>query len=190
MTLIGAGSGGRGSGAQPVTKRTSNKARKRGIYFSDDPAFGGKPREVTAQDFVYTLKRFYDPKHKSPKYSSFAEEKIVGADDLRKKADATGKFDYNSEFCDLYGHYYESQAMMQRGGDEWKQYNDLFRDQLLQNQDADGSWKTPGGGKKPRATAASWQGDKLYRTCLCTLMMEVYYRFLNVGGDNRGKHVF
>ena len=100
------------------------------------------------------------------------------------------KFDYNSEFCDLYGHYYESQAMMQRGGDEWKQYNDLFRDQLLQNQDADGSWKTPGGGKKPRATAASWQGDKLYRTCLCTLMMEVYYRFLNVGGDNRGKHVF
>lgn len=95
---------------------------------------------------------------------------------------ANTRFDYNSEFCDLYGHYYESQAMMQRGGAEWQQYNDLFRDQLLSNQDADGSWKTPGGGKKPRATAASWQGDKLYRTCLCTLMMEVYYRFLNTGG--------
>ncbi|MEY3898724.1 MAG: hypothetical protein RLZZ214_4246 [Verrucomicrobiota bacterium] len=92
------------------------------------------------------------------------------------------RFDYNSEFCDLYGHYYESQAMMQRGGAEWKQYNDLFRDQLLDNQDADGSWKTPGGGKKPRAVAASWQTDKIYRTCLCTLMLEVYYRFLNSGG--------
>ncbi len=100
------------------------------------------------------------------------------------------KFDYNTEFCDLYGHYYESQAMMQRGGGEWKQYNDLFRDQLLQNQDEDGSWKTPGGGKKPRATAASWQGDKLYRTCLCTLMLEVYYRFLNTGGDHSGKPRF
>jgi hypothetical protein len=94
------------------------------------------------------------------------------------------RFDYNSEFCDLYGHYYESQAMMQRGGSDWKQYNDLFRDQLLHNQDADGSWKTPGGGKKPRATAASWQGDKLYRTCLATLMLEVYYRFLNTGGHS------
>jgi hypothetical protein len=92
------------------------------------------------------------------------------------------RFDYNTGFCDLYGHYYESQAMMQRGGAEWKQYNDLFRDQLLDNQDADGSWKTPGGGNKPRAVAASWQTDKIYRTCLCTLMLEVYYRFLNSGG--------
>ena len=92
------------------------------------------------------------------------------------------RFDYNSEFCDLYGHYYESQAMMQRGGADWKQYNELFRDPLLDNQDADGSWKTPGGGKKPRAVAASWQTDKTYRTCLCTLMLEVYYRFLNPGG--------
>lgn len=93
------------------------------------------------------------------------------------------KFDYNTEFCDLYGHYYESQAMMQRGGNDWKQYNELFRDQILQNQDADGSWKTPGGGKKVRAAGGTWQGDKLYRTCLCTLMMEVYYRFLGTGGD-------
>lgn len=92
------------------------------------------------------------------------------------------RFDYNTRYCDLYGHYYESQAMLRRGGDEWEKYNNLFRDQLLRNQDADGSWKTPGGGAKPRATAPNWQNDKLYRTCLCTLMMEVYYRFLSVGG--------
>jgi hypothetical protein len=116
-----------------------------------------------------------------------------GRSEVRKAAKyvlENTRFDYNTEFCDLYGHYYESQAMMQRGGNDWKQYNDLFRDQLLQNQDADGSWKTPGGGKKPRATAASWQGDKLYRTCLCTLMMEVYYRFLNTGGNHSGKPAF
>jgi prenyltransferase beta subunit len=100
------------------------------------------------------------------------------------------RFDYNTEFCDLYGHYYESQAMIQRGGDEWKRYNELFRDQLLDNQDLDGSWKTPGGGKKPRATAATWQGDKLYRTCLCTLMLEVYYRFLNTGGGTSERPQF
>jgi ABC-type transport system substrate-binding protein len=68
-----------------------------GIYFTDDPAFGGKPREVTAKDFVYTFKRFFDPKNKSPKASGFADEKIIGTDELRKKAEATGKFDYDTE---------------------------------------------------------------------------------------------
>ena len=99
---------------------------------------------------------------------------------------ANTRFDYNSAACDLYGHYYESQAMMQRGGNEWKQYNALFRDQLLNNQDADGSWKVPGGGQKVRAAAPSYVSDKTYRTCLCTLMLEVYYRFLSTGGGGHG----
>jgi hypothetical protein len=34
------------------------------------------------------------------------------------------------------------------------------------------------------------EADKVYRTCLCTLMLEVYYRFLSTGGggsrENRG----
>lgn len=96
------------------------------------------------------------------------------------------KFDYNSAFCDLYGHYYESQAMMQRGGEVWKSYNIMFRDQLLNNQDADGSWKVPGGGQAIRAAAPGYVNDKTYRTCLCTLMLEVYYRFLSTGGGERG----
>lgn len=97
------------------------------------------------------------------------------------------KFEYNGRYCDLYGHYYESQAMMQRGGDEWKKYNEIFRDQILNNQETDGSWKTPGGGQSPRAVAAvSFIQDKVYRTCLCTLMLEVYYRFLSTGGGSRG----
>ena len=94
------------------------------------------------------------------------------------------KFDYNSEFADLYGHYYESQAMMQLGGGDWVKYNAMFRDQLLNNQDADGSWKPPGGGKQIRAAAAEYVGNQLYRTCLCSLMLEVYYRFLSTGGGN------
>ncbi len=97
------------------------------------------------------------------------------------------KFDYNTEFCDLYGHYYESQAMMNRGGTQWKKYNAIFRDQVLDNQNADGSWKKPGGGKKPRAVAASFVTDTHYRTCLCILMLETYYRFLpGTGAGTRG----
>ena len=40
---------------------------KPGILFADDPAFGGKKREVTAQDVVYTYQRHYDPKNKDRK---------------------------------------------------------------------------------------------------------------------------
>jgi hypothetical protein len=99
------------------------------------------------------------------------------------------KFDYNSEFCDLYGHYYESQAMMQMGGKDWEQYNELFRDQLLNNQNPDGSWKIPGGGKDKKSIRAGGAefidktiDGEVYRNTLCTLMLEVYYRFLNTGG--------
>jgi ABC-type transport system substrate-binding protein len=34
---------------------------KPGISFTDDPAFGGKPRELTADDYVYSIKRHLDP---------------------------------------------------------------------------------------------------------------------------------
>lgn len=95
------------------------------------------------------------------------------------------KFDFNTADCDLYGHYYESQAMMNRGADLWKSYNNMFRDQLLNNQEADGSWKTPGGGQKPNAVGANFVGNAHYRTCLCVLMLEVYYRFLpGTGGGH------
>lgn len=114
--------------------------------------------------------------------------------DVRKAAKyviANTRLDYNSEQCDLYAHYYESQAMMQSGKENWKTYNELFRDQILHNQDVDGSWKVPGGGKKIEAVAPSWAAanheGKIYRTCLCTLMLEVYYRFLNTdsGGSRK-----
>ena len=31
------------------------------IFFTDDPAFGGKPRELVAADYVYSIKRYLDP---------------------------------------------------------------------------------------------------------------------------------
>lgn len=70
---------------------------RHGIYFADDPAFGGHKRELTAQDVVYTYKRIYDPKTKSGTLSNLQEDKILGLQELRKRAQATGHFDYDSE---------------------------------------------------------------------------------------------
>ena len=33
-----------------------------GIYFADDPAFGGRKRELVAADYIYSVKRILDPK--------------------------------------------------------------------------------------------------------------------------------
>ena len=34
---------------------------KPGIFYTDDPAFKGKPRELVADDYVYAIKRYLDP---------------------------------------------------------------------------------------------------------------------------------
>jgi ABC-type transport system substrate-binding protein len=55
-----------------------------GIFFTPDPAFKGARREVTAADYVYSLKRLYDPMLKSPWLSLF-EGKIAGDKALHDK---------------------------------------------------------------------------------------------------------
>jgi len=68
---------------------------RRGIYFSADAAFDGKPRELTAQDYAYSLRRHFDPHWRSPWLFQF-EHKILGADAARERAQKAGKFDYDA----------------------------------------------------------------------------------------------
>jgi ABC-type transport system substrate-binding protein len=77
--------------------RTFTVRIRPGILFQDDPAFKGKPRELTAHDYVYSTKRVFDPRWKSPLYTSLNTSRLLGLDDLRKQAIATGKFDYDRE---------------------------------------------------------------------------------------------
>ncbi len=77
--------------------RTYTVKMRRGIYFADDPAFIGGRREVTAADVVYTYKRIMDPKNKSPLVSDIEEQKMLGMSQLRTKALAGGKVDYDTE---------------------------------------------------------------------------------------------
>ena len=71
-----------------------------GIYFTDDPAFAGKKRELTAADFVYAWKRVVDPRVRSPN-PDLLEHKIVGLDAAVAKAKASGRFDYDAEIQGL-----------------------------------------------------------------------------------------
>ena len=68
---------------------------KHGILFTPDPAFGGKPRELTAEDYVYTFKRFADPVNRSP-WAFLIQDRFEGLDRQVEEAKKTGRFDYDA----------------------------------------------------------------------------------------------
>ena len=72
-----------------------------GIFFADDPAFKGVDgqqikRELVAQDYVYSLKRYYDPRYNSSDLYLFESLKLPGLSEQRELALKTRKpFDYD-----------------------------------------------------------------------------------------------
>jgi ABC-type transport system substrate-binding protein len=78
--------------------RTWTVKVRRGVFFADDPAFKGKKRELTAADFVYSIKRFVDPANKSPASSNVLDAGLVGLGALRDRAlKDKAPFDYDTE---------------------------------------------------------------------------------------------
>ncbi|MBE7521151.1 MAG: hypothetical protein HS109_02070 [Burkholderiales bacterium] len=73
---------------------------KPGIYFADDPAFNGKKRELTAQDYVYSWKRVMDPRIRSNSMQMF-DGRFVGMETLVAPAREGGKFDYDKAIAGL-----------------------------------------------------------------------------------------
>ena len=75
---------------------------------------------------------------------------------------------------DTYTWYYTTLALFHHRGPSWPRWNEAVTRELLDHQQTDGpragSWEPVG------QWAAS--GGRVYQTALCTLMLEVYYRYL------------
>ena len=98
--------------ARPATLRTATAAAlpemsadfreltlkiRPGIFFADDPASHGKPRELTAADYAYSIRRHYDPHLKSAGYADLRVDDILGLEALRKRAEAKDTpFDFDT----------------------------------------------------------------------------------------------
>jgi ABC-type transport system substrate-binding protein len=66
-----------------------------GIFFADDPAFAGVPREMVAEDVVYAIQRIFDPRVKSPQYPTLSSLGLLGLEAVRQRAlDGGPPFDY------------------------------------------------------------------------------------------------
>ena len=69
---------------------------QKGIHFADDPVFKGKKRELTAQDYVYSIARSLDPNLRAGGDAALTDL-IVGARPVVDAARKPGaKFDYDA----------------------------------------------------------------------------------------------
>jgi hypothetical protein len=119
-------------------------------------------------------------KHRKSKEVKGASEKILELTESNNRSDGSGEMDYQK--MNMYGMYYNVQAMFAIGGKDWRQFNDWFQKSLSEAQNKDGSWPhTNGssghGGGNPAEAARDYD---IYRTAMCTMMLEVYYRYLPV----------
>jgi oligopeptide transport system substrate-binding protein len=74
---------------------------KKGIRFAADPAFKGRARELTAEDYVYAIKRLVDPRNRSPN-AFYVESKIQGLRELAADAKKNGdRLDYDAPVAGL-----------------------------------------------------------------------------------------
>ena len=73
----------------------------------------------------------------------------------------------------VYQWYYLTQTFFHAGGVYWQNWNDQFRDVLIQRQTEDGHWNLPSLSKEKEFNL-----PPVYSTALCSLMLEVYYRYL------------
>jgi hypothetical protein len=111
------------------------------------------------------------------------------------KTIATGDYDQlswsSTRKDNLYGWYYATQAMFQKGGTMWKKWNRRFQKVVGDAQNSEGYWEYPG---NYHGKGISPLEDKVYATTLCALMLTVYYRYLPsskgaMGGKNAKKKV-
>ena len=69
-----------------------------GIFFADDPAFRGQPRELTAAHSIYRTKRFYDPALRTEHLYRIKNAKILGLSEIRQRAlKSRTRFPYDTE---------------------------------------------------------------------------------------------
>ena len=85
---------------------------------------------------------------------------------------------YQGPKADLYAWYYHTQACLMFGGSAWTKWNNWFQDEIVDAQAADGSWPPMAAGSHGGLQNGAGMSPTVYRTTLCILMLEVFYRYM------------
>lgn len=122
----------------------------------------------------------YEPRQRNPTYTMTAAGllamQVCGKYDSPLVAGAADWLlehppNWGARFC-LYGTYYYSQGMYQRGGKHAETAQKLVSEMLLKNQQGDGSWQGKNGSER--------NAGKVYGTSLAILSLSVKYHYLPI----------
>jgi hypothetical protein len=124
----------------------------------------------------------YQPRHPvSPAMTAEATfvNQLIGArpEDTGRRSSIAYVLDHPPRWdtdAATYFWYYATLAMYQHQGPAWEQWNERVKDELLAHQLQDGREA----GSWPVADQWSRVGGRVYQTAICTLTLEVYYRYL------------
>ena len=101
-------------------------------------------------------------------------------DENLPKLRAWGAKDGSYDEKDVYAWYYITQVVHHIGGEPWRKWNGAMREVLPRTQVRDGR---EAGSWDPSLDHWGSAGGRLFETCFCTWMLEVYYRHLPLYGD-------
>ena len=73
---------------------------KKGVFFSPHEVFGGKKRELVANDVVYSFKRHFDDSLK-PVWRFLIDGKIVGLNEWHEASKKSGKLDWDAPIAGM-----------------------------------------------------------------------------------------
>jgi hypothetical protein len=101
-----------------------------------------------------------------------------GIEYMMKETETRHPVQYQGETADLYAWYYNTQACLMVGGAAWTKWNSLFQTEITKAQDTDGSWPPMTAKSLGELQSGPTGNGPLYRTNLCILMLEVFYRYM------------
>ncbi len=96
---------------------------------------------------------------------------------LREGVDFLLENPINRGEVNSYYWYYATQVMHHMEGDAWNKWNNVMRDWIPKHQIKSGRER---GSWDPNGDRWGAFGGRLYHTCLCTYILEVYYRHLPI----------
>lgn len=131
-----------------------------GSYYAYMPGYNSKPA-LTAEGLL--CRQYMGWRHDD-------ERLIEGVEYLSRH-----EIDWDDS--NTYYWYYATQVMHHMEGDYWFDWNEIMSKEIPANQVKNGAEK---GSWSPKGDIWGQGGGRLYMTCLCTYMLEVYYRHLPI----------
>jgi len=147
------------SALQKVTAYLDAAQQEGGATYAYRPGYGGVTAAVSAEGL---LMRMYLGWDKNDERLLNGVRKILG-------------FPMDKNEWKVYYWYYATQVCHHMEGEVWNEWNKIMRQLLPENQirkgPEEGSWE-------PSLDEWGPQGGRLYMTCFCCYMLEVYYRHM------------